>query len=62
MVELKPCPFYGYKHITIARIEYTCPEDSVWFVLCHGCGARSGDAIENKEQAVKLWNRRADNG
>lgn len=58
MAELKACPFCGHRYITVKRIEYTCQEDSMWFALCHGCGARSGDATESKEQAIKMWNRR----
>ena len=62
MAELKPCPFCGYKYVTVKRIEYTCSEDSIWFVLCDGCGAQSGNATQSREQAVKMWNRRASNG
>ena len=61
MVELESCPFCGCKYVTVKRIEYTCQEDSVWFVFCHGCGAHTGNTTQGPEQAVKMWNRRFNN-
>jgi Lar family restriction alleviation protein len=52
MSELKPCPFCGgTAHLTEGMGEF--------WVLCRSCGASSMTAI-NEEQAIILWNPRAE--
>lgn len=54
MTELKPCPFCGSKNIRLTNWGlYRC-----W---CSDCLAQAADSISKKE-AIKAWNRRADNG
>lgn len=66
MAELKPCPFCGA--IPTNEGEYPdkigiCqkPDTGSWTVLCTQCGA-SVDCFLTKNEALKAWNRRADNG
>lgn len=63
MAELEPCLFCGYKHITVERIVYSCPEDSAYYCRCDRCGHLSRgvfsaglSAIEAQTLAVKQWN------
>ena len=58
MDELKPCPFCGSK----AEIyQHGDDYDSPWAVECVACFATLWPR-KNKEDAIKEWNRRADNG
>ena len=56
---LKPCPFCGGEKIAIGPE----PEYSIYgmFVYCKNCKA-SGPLKQSKAVAIKVWNRRADNG
>ena len=59
MAELKPCPFCGYKGVEILaddneHLYYR------YFSQCQRCGAGAKRG-HTKEDAVKEWNRRADN-
>lgn len=60
MAELKPCPFCGSK----AEIEHK-RKLMTWIVQCsnYSCPASYmiGNDFETEEQAVEMWNRRADN-
>lgn len=60
MAELKPCPFCGYKGIEILTDgnEYLYYR---YFSQCQRCGAGAKRG-HTKEDAVKEWNRRVDNG
>lgn len=60
MAELKPCPFCGYKGVEILADdnEYLYYR---FFSQCQKCGAGAKRG-HTKEDAVKEWNRRADNG
>lgn len=60
MDKLKPCPFCGYKGVEILA------DDNKYlyyryFSQCQRCGAGAKRG-HTKEDAVKEWNRRADNG
>ena len=60
MAELKPCPFCGYKGVEILA------DDNKYlyyryFSQCQRCGAGAKRG-HTKEDAVKEWNRRANNG
>lgn len=52
--ELKPCPFCGGKNIHIWDI-------STPYVSCDDCFTNTACG-ETKEEAIKNWNGRADNG
>ena len=54
--ELKPCPFCGEGAIT-----KNIMSRSRWYVVCENCGARTDQKLERND-AIRLWNRRADNG
>lgn len=56
MAELKPCPFCGHK----AVVE-DCGDNS-YFVRCSYCSINQDKLYAQKCDAVKAWNRRADNG
>ena len=57
-IELKPCPFFGYKEIKFGN--------SFWdgiFVYCPECGVQTDYACDDKEIVAKqrvadVWNRR----
>lgn len=56
--ELKPCPFCGGKAKLIEIQEVGC-----FRVLCEDCPTSVGKYWYYKKQdAIKAWNRRADNG
>ena len=52
--ELKPCPFCGGKNMRIWNT-------STPWVSCDDCLANTAYGT-TKEEAIKIWNRRADNG
>lgn len=59
--ELKPCPFCGGK----ARLIYVSQMSAVKCQKCKVLGKVFPDYYEQgdgKENAIKAWNRRADNG
>ena len=60
MAELKPCPFCGYKGVEIFADdnEYLYYR---YFSQCQKCGA-SAKRGHTKEDAVKAWNRRVNDG
>lgn len=55
-----PCPFCGYNHISFLMDEYDNPVYP-WYSQCQMCGAgaKRGKTLED---AVKEWNKRANNG
>ena len=63
MAELKPCPFCGCDKI---RLDCYDPYDgyqgdlSRYKIWCDGCGANN--ERRNKEAAIEVWNRRAEDG
>ena len=60
---LKPCPFCGKReHLKIVELPTDIASiDVVYVVYCTYCGGqiRSPD---DREHAIKMWNRRVDNG
>lgn len=60
MTELKPCPFCGYKGIEILADENEYLHYR-YFSQCQRCGAGAKRG-HTKEDAIKEWNRRTDNG
>lgn len=52
--ELKPCPFCGGKNIHIWNTNTP-------YVQCYDCLASTACGNTN-EEAIKIWNRRADDG
>lgn len=59
MTELKPCPFCGGK----VEINYN-PYSKVYFIACGNCDCDICVSVvsNTEEKAVKLWNRRVNNG
>lgn len=57
-IELKPCPFCGYKEINTTIGDYDGLFDNVR-MWCDRCGASVTSMTE--EKAIRKWNRRADN-
>ena len=57
---MKPCQFCGYKGVAILAYENEYLYYR-YFSQCQICGAGAKRA-NTKEDAVKEWNRRADNG
>lgn len=55
--ELKPCPFCGCNAILNTRMHYGTKQ---YHVVCdnYECNASSGWYVDNKELAIKRWNRR----
>lgn len=52
--ELKPCPFCGGKNMRIWNTSRS-------WVSCDDCLANTAYGT-TKEESIKIWNRRADNG
>lgn len=73
--ELKPCPFCGGENIVLTScFDETCESCFEECAVCKtktyayccsrnkgGCGGASG-FYPNKEKALEMWNRRANNG
>lgn len=59
MNELKPCPFCGGKPFISAKLPYFGEEPTL-AVVCEQCNASSKHKTD-KEEAIKLWNRRVNN-
>ena len=62
MPELKPCPFCGGE----AQIEHEYTGAGYSYVCCKKCGLKSVSFMRSFEiasdiEAIKYWNRRADN-
>jgi len=55
--KLKPCPFCG---IIGSKIRKRA-SDGVWIIICFSCLA-SVKWFSDKDETIKAWNRRADNG
>ena len=53
---LKPCPFCNGE----AHTQYT-RSNGRWYVVCGNCHASTTDYLDS-DDAIKAWNRRADNG
>lgn len=58
MAELKPCPFCGSKEV---RMRFDSVFES-YYVACKKCGADVHQFYGLKDEAVKAWNRRTENG
>lgn len=56
MNELKPCPFCG-KHAALHSIDMC----NTVYAVCMNCGCRTLD-FKYAENAINVWNRRADQG
>lgn len=59
-MKLKPCPFCGYEKPALAST-HTNFFAEMFLVICDNCGCR-GKQTKSKDDAVKSWNRRADDG
>ena len=60
MIKIEACPFCGL--YGKAKSRYSDNSMSMfWFVQCIGCKAKTGN-YDTKEQAVRAWNGRANNG
>lgn len=59
MKKLKPCPFCGCKNIRTWIDGRYYPKHELYFVECDNdeCKCRT-DVFENKDEAIKVWNRR----
>ena len=62
-MELKPCPFCGGKAI----LAHDLAGPGASYIRCEKCGLESVRFIKSFEvasddEAIKYWNRRADNG
>ena len=57
--KLKPCPFCGKEDIRAKIVNHDGYD--VGIVFCINCGAQIR-AFNSEAEAVKWWNRRADNG
>lgn len=62
-MELKPCPFCGGN----AVLDHYNTEPGLSYIRCEKCGLESvrfvkSFEVASDEQAIKFWNRRADNG
>jgi Lar family restriction alleviation protein len=56
-IELKPCPFCGEsKDVVVQKIL----SRERWYVHCGNCKCRTFQYLDRRE-AIKTWNRRADN-
>lgn len=55
-IELKPCPFCG--EVENIEIDNSDTSPLTW-VVCHGCGARSG-LMKSVQTAMTFWNMRAE--
>lgn len=65
-IELKPCPFCGGKALLESEIRYYKTYDT-WYrrakVKCSICKAETRLCLEFEDiTAIKLWNRRVENG
>lgn len=63
-MELKPCPFCGETSIYIERVVAYTPTDHLCKVRCGNipyCGTTQS-GFYTEAEAIKAWNRRADNG
>ena len=61
MAELKPCPFCGGR----AKFAYIMPYNGVTCTKCKAWGKTIIDSYEQqdgKAEAIKAWNRRAEDG
>ena len=56
--ELKPCPFCGESEYVTVQKMLTRKR---WYVHCGNCRCRTAQYLDRQE-AIKVWNRRADNG
>lgn len=57
MTEIKQCPFCGLYLTVTYHIGHYLPKP--WIVNCYQCGAE-GPRAKTEEEAIELWNRRAD--
>lgn len=57
---LKPCPFCEgeAKEFKDTLVYTSVPNGAQYIVWCTKCGCRSPMNIENKEEAIKAWNKR----
>ena len=53
MKELKSCPFCEGK---AEFVEYVCPGNKLYYVMCVDCGAGT-IACDARDEAVAKWNR-----
>lgn len=53
--EMKPCPFCGKTTVSV----YGMGDEEHWIADCMSCEANI-DYCKSEEQAIELWNRRAD--
>ena len=59
MTDLKPCPFCGGEGV-VQRREYKGYMET-FGVVCFDCCAETRPFYNTEEEAIKAWNRRANN-
>lgn len=64
MIKLKPCPFCGWRGITITWHEWGSTDgyetQKNYKAECDGCGCTSPIDLPSLEDAVNYWNTRAE--
>lgn len=61
MEDLKPCPFCGHTDsLQVSWVHSESFKQVICSALSDGCGASSG-GYESEDEAVKIWNTRAQN-
>ena len=60
-MKLKPCPFCGSSDIGLGWRLPLFGEETTKFVVCNCCGCMTAP-FRNENEAVEIWNKRADNG
>lgn len=56
--KLKPCPFCGNNN----AIPQSVGAESFWRIWCSHCGAEGPSPRISKEEAIKAWNTRHEEG
>ncbi|MBR2388261.1 MAG: Lar family restriction alleviation protein [Clostridia bacterium] len=59
--ELKPCPFCGTGGIDMHLCRKVVHDIERYYITCEWCGSSTGLHFD-KENAIKYWNKRADDG
>lgn len=59
MSELKPCPFCGKRAMKTKHQDYANPSIFTYGVSCMGCEIKTNPWHETEQEAVDVWNGRA---